>query len=402
VHVDGAECTSVAVNSGLDRLSCTAPAGSGVAVVTLTVCGQSVNASFTYDPPAITTIHPSTIDALSEEGTLTIFGNDFGLTVQPAPIVYVGDRLCGSVSRFSPSEIQCRTPKSLIGRQWVIVSFAGQNSSQIVYVERMCGEGYTGLPGTPCKPCPNVRTCLCRVVVRSVEVNLVVWHDVQGARCPRFYPQPLPAPGYYPINRDTFAQCVPVEACPGGDISALQNRSFNLAPFYQGSSLSLVRHCSKEFLAIHCWLQSVVVTILQITLDSQHDEFVVFGVVFGAEPGAECVCDGLWVRIHGSNMWAVHQWLLSAGPAVRSVSQRSVHVGCRRRFVHRCGLLSRLFTSFLCDLLIRLLWWCHASDFHSFGGICSQEARQHVSVGHWRGLLANHEHLHELWLQVAR
>jgi hypothetical protein len=45
-------------------------------------------------------------------------------------------------------------------------------------------------------------------------------------------------------------------------------------------------------------------------------------------------------------MWAVHQWLLSAGPAVRSVSQRSVHVGCRRRFVHRCGLLSRLLNRF--------------------------------------------------------
>lgn len=208
--------------------------------MTLTVCGQSVNTTFLYDPPAVTTIHPSTIDAMSEEGTLTIFGNDFGLSVQPAPIVYVGDSLCASVSRFSPSEIQCRTAKSLIGRQWVIVSFDDQNSSQVVYVERMCGEGYTGLPGESCKSCPNVSHR--RFILRSQlgSETLMFFPLEQGAVCPKFYPQPLPAKGYYPINRDSFSQCVPVEACPGGDISSLYNRSFNLAPFYQGSSLSLV------------------------------------------------------------------------------------------------------------------------------------------------------------------
>ena len=87
---------------------------------------------------------------------MQVYGSDFGGPGQSTPIVYVGDTVCGSVNRMQDSKLECQAPVSKVGRLAVVVSFEGFNSSELVFVERMCGEGFTGLPGQQCKPCPQV------------------------------------------------------------------------------------------------------------------------------------------------------------------------------------------------------------------------------------------------------
>lgn len=68
-----------------------------------------------------------------------------------------------------------------------------------------------------------------------------VWCVMQGAICPAFFLQPLPAPGYYPVSREVFTACFPASACPGGDLSMLANLTFTLDTFYgTNNSLALV------------------------------------------------------------------------------------------------------------------------------------------------------------------
>ena len=67
---------------------------------------------------------------------------------------------------------------------------------------------------------------------------------LQGAICPRFYPQPVSAPGYFPRSSQEFVQCVPVAACPGVDVTRLSNSTLTLSPYYAGDSLILLSNDS--------------------------------------------------------------------------------------------------------------------------------------------------------------
>lgn len=64
---------------------------------------------------------------------------------------------------------------------------------------------------------------------------------MQGAVCPAFYPQPVAAPGYYPVSRDSFVGCVPPTACPGGNASFFNANVTSLAVFFSGSVSDVVR-----------------------------------------------------------------------------------------------------------------------------------------------------------------
>jgi hypothetical protein len=58
--------------------------------------------------------------------------------------------------------------------------------------------------------------------------------------CPRFYPQPVAAAGYYPRSAQEFIPCVPASACPGLNAALLGNASFSLSPFYDGDTMYLI------------------------------------------------------------------------------------------------------------------------------------------------------------------
>ncbi len=89
---------------------------------------------------------------------MQVLGANFGLPSQPLPVVFIGNSVCGSVNRIQTSRLECRVPLSPVGRQLVIVALDGHNSTQSVFIERMCGEGYTGVPGRQCTLCPLVRS----------------------------------------------------------------------------------------------------------------------------------------------------------------------------------------------------------------------------------------------------
>ncbi len=47
---------------------------------------------------------------------------------------------------------------------------------------------------------------------------MVLW---QNAECVGLFPLPLARPGFYPLSLEEFVSCVPADACPGVDTSAL-------------------------------------------------------------------------------------------------------------------------------------------------------------------------------------
>ena len=85
-------------------------------------------------------------------------------------VVPAGGYVCAVLTATS-SELTCMLPVAPVGRDLVIVSLFGINSTDTVYIDRMCGEGYFALPGSLCQPCPAVSHRLllyyvigCRVV----------------------------------------------------------------------------------------------------------------------------------------------------------------------------------------------------------------------------------------------
>ena len=86
-----------------------------------------------------------------------VVGTNFGLATHPLPVVTVGTGPCASVNRINATHLQCRISSSSVGRRVVNVSLGGLFSAEGVFIDAMCGEGYTGLPGNPCKVCPTVR-----------------------------------------------------------------------------------------------------------------------------------------------------------------------------------------------------------------------------------------------------
>lgn len=129
--------------------------------------------SYHFTRTILLTVSNSTIliPSLSSQ----IIGTDFGaLSLVEIPEVFVGGVPCGLVNRQSNTEVVCNVAPSGVGRDDVIVSLSGLNSSQSVFVDRMCGAGYTAIPGDRCAPCPNVSVLCCAVLRAGARVCVCV------------------------------------------------------------------------------------------------------------------------------------------------------------------------------------------------------------------------------------
>lgn len=72
VTIGGSACGSVVVDSSFQSLNCTAPSGYGITTLTLNVSGLVTSVSFAYDPPSLTHVGPSPIDALSSSAVVQV------------------------------------------------------------------------------------------------------------------------------------------------------------------------------------------------------------------------------------------------------------------------------------------------------------------------------------------
>jgi hypothetical protein len=108
-----------------------------------------------------------------------------------------GNAPCTDVKRVSPRQLSCTMAPATVGRYLVSVELGGSVSREAVVLDRMCGAGYFGVLGRSCQACPAEAVCY------------------------EFLPFPVPAEGYYEEAAQKYVNCVPTEACPARDMSAL-------------------------------------------------------------------------------------------------------------------------------------------------------------------------------------
>lgn len=65
-------CGSVVVDPSFHTLNCTAPSGFGITSLTVNVSGLVTQAPFGYDPPSLTYVGPSPIDAMSSAAVFQV------------------------------------------------------------------------------------------------------------------------------------------------------------------------------------------------------------------------------------------------------------------------------------------------------------------------------------------
>ena len=146
-------------------LSCVAPAGPGFGTphIRVSVAGSGwAEAVFLYDPPMVTAVATSPCDA-EAPCSIQVQGTNLGLKNSgsgPEPVVYCGSTVCQQLIIVNSTRLQCSLPLSVVGRCPLVVSLNGQNSSDNVVVDRLCGEGRYGALGGPCGPCPTNAECV--------------------------------------------------------------------------------------------------------------------------------------------------------------------------------------------------------------------------------------------------
>jgi hypothetical protein len=122
VSVGGRICSGVA--GGHTTVRCTLPAGEGVnQPVVVNVAGNTTSSTLSYTAPTLTGVTPSTLPAGG--GTLTLSGNNFGLT----PVVTIGAAAC-PVTQSGHSLVLCTAPAGA-GQQAVRLNAAGQLSNTL-------------------------------------------------------------------------------------------------------------------------------------------------------------------------------------------------------------------------------------------------------------------------------
>lgn len=68
-----------------------------------------------------------------------------------------GNDTCRQPNVVNSTLILCTAQTMVVDRYPVIVSLNAQNSTDVMWLARLCGEGQFALPGAFCGPCPKVR-----------------------------------------------------------------------------------------------------------------------------------------------------------------------------------------------------------------------------------------------------
>jgi hypothetical protein len=154
VTVMSSPCTNVTITDL--ALRCTAPPGSGIGAVVVTVDRGSGTIGFAYPAPHVVKVSVTVADA---DGTdrIVVYGNNLALRASSVDVsVRTGPLECTSVTVINSSAIECSLSAAAVGRYPVTVSLNGQNSSSSVSIARMCGDDRFGFPAQLCGPCPSV------------------------------------------------------------------------------------------------------------------------------------------------------------------------------------------------------------------------------------------------------
>jgi hypothetical protein len=165
VTIGNVTCGSLEVTdlSSFTTAQCVAPTlrgsspGESQLVVFMPGSG-SASQRFAYNPPVVSTVSgsPCTVGTACP---IMIVGSDLGLRdalAGPNTQVFVGLSLCLEVNVMNSSTVYCSATSTVVGRFPVVVSLAGQNSSDRIALRFFCDSGFFGLPGQPCIPCPKV------------------------------------------------------------------------------------------------------------------------------------------------------------------------------------------------------------------------------------------------------
>lgn len=72
VTIGGSMCGPVVVDPSFGSIYCTAPSGYGDGMLTVNVSGLVTSTPFAYDPPSITSVWPSPIDAMSSSTVVKV------------------------------------------------------------------------------------------------------------------------------------------------------------------------------------------------------------------------------------------------------------------------------------------------------------------------------------------
>ena len=77
VRINGSDCANVTVAESCASLSCVAPVGAGVTFMVVTVAELQGTTTFAYDPPVVTHLSESPVDAASVV-SIDVFGTNLG------------------------------------------------------------------------------------------------------------------------------------------------------------------------------------------------------------------------------------------------------------------------------------------------------------------------------------
>jgi hypothetical protein len=164
VQIGSSNCPIVDWNN--TSIVCTAPPGAGSPTLRVTAVFQSGTATYSYDPPVVTSVTPNSAAAAGGI-PLLIQGNNFGPNGVTRSVA-VGSGQC-VVSAFTHTSITCQLPSGTPGSNvQVRVTVAGKLSNTVgfAYDALSCAPG-SFVNGTVCWPCmigrfssqPNQPSC---------------------------------------------------------------------------------------------------------------------------------------------------------------------------------------------------------------------------------------------------
>ena len=208
VYVSGLSCVITAVVTPHVSVTCTVPPmlADTPSTVTVSVDGQSASfdTPLRYDPPVVTGLTPSLMDAAeaANRPRLGITGLNFGLLfvsgrqVAQNHTVLINGSACENLQWLSDVALTCDVLGVFVVGNYevrVAVGDSMSNASASAMLRLQCAAGMYGIDGQRCMACPD------------------------GAECAGGGASPVASVGYFPLSATSFVQCSPPDACLGGE-----------------------------------------------------------------------------------------------------------------------------------------------------------------------------------------